>query len=266
MKIHPEELAPDTWIKDNIFKKEVYKFFNKNKTVLDCGCGTGFFTERFGEISKLSVGVDIADSNIKIAKMLSKNGKFIKADIQKLPFKDGKFDIVTAIEVIDHLNDREKGLEEIRRVLKKGGILIISLTTHPRNIISRFFFYLCGFTAIFFYDENNPETHKIDYNIKEIKKLIKYLESKKFIILKERKYKGVIPTILIGTFIFFDGFSRFFTKKEISNIGDNYYRLNSPLIKFYIKFILPIVKILCKITTTDFDNAGYLIIAKLNTK
>ncbi|MEM5778163.1 MAG: class I SAM-dependent methyltransferase [Candidatus Aenigmatarchaeota archaeon] len=261
MKYHPEELAPDTWIKENLFKRErIYEIF-KGKTVLDCGCGTGFFTKVVESTCRRIIGVDISKTNIQVARKLSPHIKFIRADILNLPFKREAFDIVMALDVIDHLHDRKKGLDEMIRVLKKDGFLILAFTTNP--IIFRFLTYMIELHSKIFYYKGHPETHPFgQYNDIDIKELKKYLKLKGFIILKEKKFRGFLPLSLTIFFIYFDGFLRLITNKKINSIGDSYFRLKSSLCKFYKNYLLPIIKFFCKVTITDFDNAGYLIIAK----
>lgn len=96
--------------------------------ILDLGCGLGWGTNYLSCIGKV-YGVDIDTMTIKEAKNRYKKNrkiKFLVADAVKLPFPKEKFDAVVAIEIIEHIKDQQKYLDEVRRVLKKRGILIIS--------------------------------------------------------------------------------------------------------------------------------------------
>jgi len=74
------------------------------------------------------VGADISKEAISYAKnkYISKNLHFIISNAEKLPFKDRNFDIILGFEMIEHLTNPQKFIEEAYRVLKKGGLLIIS--------------------------------------------------------------------------------------------------------------------------------------------
>ena len=63
---------------------------------------------------------------LAIAKKKFKKTEFVLADSEKLPFKDESFDAVTALFLIVHLGDLRKTFDEAYRVLKKGGIFILS--------------------------------------------------------------------------------------------------------------------------------------------
>lgn len=102
------------------------RYLAKNKNavkILDAGCGTGLLAkkmEQFGEV----VAVDNSPEAIKFAKKSGVNARL--ASVNKLPFKDNVFDLVTSVDVIYHkMVDDKKALAEFFRVLKPGGILIL---------------------------------------------------------------------------------------------------------------------------------------------
>ena len=89
---------------------------------LDVGCGLGDFLS-FG--SKNSYGIDINPLNIKYCKRRGLKARLIENN--KFPFKDKIFKSIIIDQVIEHLNDPNGTILEIKRTLKKGGILIIGL-------------------------------------------------------------------------------------------------------------------------------------------
>jgi ubiquinone/menaquinone biosynthesis C-methylase UbiE len=95
----------------------------KGKKVLDVGCGFGAYglaAERRG--ASMSVGLDISPEYKK-----SKLCLFVLADAQALPFKDSCFDIVLMVEVLEHLPCEMEALREAKRVLKKKGLLLLTV-------------------------------------------------------------------------------------------------------------------------------------------
>jgi len=91
--------------------------------VLDLGCGTGRFTRLLQLRCKMVFGVDFSSSMLSHAKKVVNVGTcLVLADGEKLPFKDGVFDVVvSAWGSMSNLPDLARGVMEIGRVLKPGG-------------------------------------------------------------------------------------------------------------------------------------------------
>lgn len=99
----------------------------ENASYLDLGCGDGGLTIARAEKirTKKIFGIEILDSEIKKAK--SRKIIVKKGDLNnKFPFNSEMFDVVTATQVIEHLYEVDLFISEIKRVLKKNGLLIIS--------------------------------------------------------------------------------------------------------------------------------------------
>lgn len=100
--------------------------------ILDVGCGDAFYLHLLSNLGiKLTLyGSDIDPVALKSAKINLKGKKIIfkKADLmKKLPFKDNFFNKVVMSEVAEHLPNDVKGMKEIYRVLKKGGVLCLTV-------------------------------------------------------------------------------------------------------------------------------------------
>ncbi len=96
---------------------------NKKQKILDVGCGTGKNLETFSKFGEV-IGIDNSIDAINFCK--KRGFKAIKGDIEKMPFKSNFFDAVTALDVLEHVDD-VKALKEIKRVLNQDGILIITV-------------------------------------------------------------------------------------------------------------------------------------------
>lgn len=97
--------------------------------ILDIGCASGLMTNKIASFFPESkvVGVDIYSNAIDFAKSKYPQISFNIADIHKLPFASGSFDLIICCETIEHVLNPKKALSEIYRVIKKDGIVIIAM-------------------------------------------------------------------------------------------------------------------------------------------
>ena len=98
--------------------------------VLDVGCGPGSISSGLSESIESGElhGIDIEPSQVEMASLAARerslsNAKFQVADVRALPFEDGLFDIVHCSDVLAYVPDIDTSLDEIKRVLKPGGLL-----------------------------------------------------------------------------------------------------------------------------------------------
>jgi len=105
------------------------KFIDIKKTdkVLDVGCGRGDLLNYIQNKTNNVYGIDISKGNIAVAKrLLNKNAKLSIQDItKKTRFPNSYFDIIILTDVIEHIPDKYSLFIELRRILKKGGIIFI---------------------------------------------------------------------------------------------------------------------------------------------
>lgn len=100
----------------------------KDKTVLDIASGEGYGSNLLAQTAKKVTGVDISSEAIAYAtaKYNAVNLQFMFGSVDKIPCDVGQFDVVVSFETIEHHNKHEEMMLEIKRVLKKNGILIMS--------------------------------------------------------------------------------------------------------------------------------------------
>ncbi len=116
------------YIKTGIYRDVLaYKMIPPCKSLLDIGCGNGRFILNFDKAEK-RYACDLNEEFIEKLKNKKISIKFVKmTDPTTLPFADSSMHVVTALEVLEHVFEKNKFLREIHRVLKKNGTLIISV-------------------------------------------------------------------------------------------------------------------------------------------
>lgn len=124
--VFEDELLHRTAAKEGAF---FLSYLRPGMRVLDLGCGPGSITLGLadavapGEV----VGVDLQPSQVEQARALSdvrgvRNVRFEVANVYRLPFPDGSFDVAFGNAVLMHLREPARALAEVRRVLRAGGI------------------------------------------------------------------------------------------------------------------------------------------------
>ncbi|MCD9186242.1 MAG: class I SAM-dependent methyltransferase [Pyrinomonadaceae bacterium] len=126
----------------------------RNPKILDVGCGTGANLEMLAQFGE-SEGVDVSDDALAFCK--AKGLRVHKGLAEKLPFADESFDVVTALDVVEHLDDDVAGLKEMHRVLKTGGKTLIFVPA---------FMWLWGV-------QDDISNHRIRYTKKQIVERLK---------------------------------------------------------------------------------------------
>ena len=98
--------------------------------LLDVGCGTGFLIELLASQRRAAYeGLDLSDEMLKVARGKAiPDANFTQGSSDRLPYADGSFDIVTCSQSFHHYPNRQKAMAEAKRVLRPGGLYILSDT------------------------------------------------------------------------------------------------------------------------------------------
>ena len=116
------------------------------RDVLDIACGTGYGSALLAQHAARVTGADLAQPAIDHARAryaAVPNLEFRQADCAALPFPDGSFDAVVSFETLEHIAAQEAFLDEVRRVLRPAGLLILSCPnrveyTNKRGVTNEF--------------------------------------------------------------------------------------------------------------------------------
>jgi SAM-dependent methyltransferase len=114
---------------------EFAKQYCGGKAVLDMACGAGYGAALLAEVAESVVGADINEKTVNYARCSYRrdNLAYRVEDAQGLSFESASFDTVVSFETIEHLSDIPRYLNEVQRVLRPGGIYIVSTPKAPRT-------------------------------------------------------------------------------------------------------------------------------------
>ena len=107
--------------------------------VLDACCGTGDLAMAAVDAGARVTGLDFSERMLERARRKSPEVDWVQGEALALPFADGSFDAATVGFGVRNLDDLERGLAELRRVLRRGGRLAILEITRPRGVLAPFY-------------------------------------------------------------------------------------------------------------------------------
>jgi len=126
-RVIPGAVNDDLWA-EHIARYAFARRFATGGKTLDIGCGTGYGIAELAGASEFAVGIDIAQEAVAYARTNYPlpNAAFLRASASTLPFRPGSFRLITAFEVIEHLDDWAALISEARRVLHPDGVFLVS--------------------------------------------------------------------------------------------------------------------------------------------
>ena len=107
----------------------------RGKKVLDIGIGEGYLMKELEFDNKKFWGIDISTQRCRKARKLLPGANIYARDGKKIGFKDGFFDMTICADVLEHVDKPEKVVEEMLRVTRNGGSIVVSVPNERMLIL-----------------------------------------------------------------------------------------------------------------------------------
>lgn len=135
IEVYQEQIRKMEW-------DAIKSYIPSNSSFLDVGCGAGYSLIKAHEDCGCMVqGVDPAPGEHGVGRYttdLWRERPIIQASAEDLPFPDDSFDVVYSSHVLEHVRSESKALEEMKRVLKPNGVLILGMPTAAMSLVALF--------------------------------------------------------------------------------------------------------------------------------
>ena len=128
--LRAEGIAKQAWVEGQLRER----MGTRSLHILDVGCGAGFLTNRMAELGHSVQGLDYSLGSLRIARMQGTSARYHRGDALRLPFRDGTFDVVSAMDFLEHVEDPCAVIAEASRVLTPGGLFFFH--TFNRNFLA----------------------------------------------------------------------------------------------------------------------------------
>ena len=112
--------------------------FANGREVLEVGCGTGLLLERIADFASRAVGLDLSPGMLERAR--ARGLDVHEGSATDLPFEDASFDVACSFKVLAHVEDLDRALNEMLRVIRPGGVVVAELYNRRslRALVKRF--------------------------------------------------------------------------------------------------------------------------------
>lgn len=129
-------LRAENQVRNPWIAAEIRKRFPSPVSLLDVGCGAGLLTNALALDGHHVTGIDLSEQSLKIAEQRDQTKKvhYLSANAYALPFPDASFDVVCAMDILEHVENPNTLIQEASRVLKNKGLFFFH--TFNRNPLS----------------------------------------------------------------------------------------------------------------------------------
>lgn len=185
--LRAENSVRNPWIAKTVEEK-----FRSPVEILDIGCGAGLLTNALALNGHSVTGIDLSEQSLKIAQKRDTTQKvaYLPANAYNLPFQEKMFDVVCAMDILEHVESPEKLIAEASRVLKPNGLFFFH--TFNRNFLS----YLLIIKGVDWFVSNAPKNMHIYPLFIKPKELTILCERNALIVQKMHGFRPCFNTAL----------------------------------------------------------------------
>jgi len=193
--------VPPDWYYQSLKVDPLQKYWHKRRfteigklidpvdgEVLDVGSADGMFSKVILDRSKAKkfIGIEAVESSVAWAKKhwrKVKNMEFRVGDAHKLPFKPGRFDAIFCLEVLEHVENPGKVLQEFKRVMKKGSYGVFLVPSNSNLFKFVWYLWLHFYPRGWVWRDTHIQTYRNNYLLKLCKKVGFEVEAEKKFLL-----------------------------------------------------------------------------------
>ena len=146
--LRAENAVRNPWIAE-----EIKSHFQRSINLLDVGCGAGLLANALAKKGHHVTGIDLSERSLEIGKTHDSTSqvRYLKADAYALPFAESSFEVVCAMDILEHVDNPQLLINEASRVLKPGGLFFFH--TFNRNLLS----YITIIKGVEWFVKNTPK-------------------------------------------------------------------------------------------------------------
>ena len=159
-----------------VAKKISQHFADKQCSIIDVGCGGGFLSNALAQHGHQVTGIDLSEESLEVARQrdVTNSVFYCPGDGYALPFAKEQFDVVCAMDFLEHIEDPLKAIEQAAHVLKPGGLFFFH--TFNRNLLS----YLIAIKGVEWFVPNTPKNMHLYKLFIKPQELNSYLQQHRF--------------------------------------------------------------------------------------
>ena len=165
-----------------------------SQDVLDIGCGAGFLSNALGADGHRVTGIDLSGKSLEVAakRDSTKTVRYMKLDAFALPFPDHSFNVISAMDFLEHVDTPERIVQEAARLLRPNGLFFFH--TFNRNWLS----FMMVIKAVEWFVPNTPANMHIYSNFIKPQELQGWCNASELALLEMR---GLVPRIASMAFL-----------------------------------------------------------------
>jgi len=183
------QTTPSDLAKIKIIEEMLRSTPKKHETVLDLGCGVGWCISSLSKFGTV-IALEISKNKLKTAKKNHGQGGFILGDAQYLPFRRNSFDVVVIKDVLEHIMDDRRVINEVSQVSKSGSSLVLYV---PLSLKEATFSTEAFIKRLVGYSIDSEVGHSRRYSARGIDKI---LEMKGFEVIVKRYFAHFVVGLL----------------------------------------------------------------------